>query len=76
MEAKFVEEIKRKRPTLKGVLPIMRKYGLHPKQKRTQRIFLDNNLVIYLKKDKTMRNIEKESAKKIAIAYKEIRTHF
>ncbi len=76
MEAKFVEEIKRKRPTLKGVLPIMKKYGLHPKQKRTRRIFLDNNLVIYLKKDKTMRKIEKESAKKIAIAYKEIRTHF
>ncbi len=76
MEAKFVEEIKRKRPTLKGVLPIMKKYGLHPKQKRTRRIFLDNNLVIYLKKDKTMRNIEKESAKKIAIAYKEIRTNF
>jgi hypothetical protein len=76
MEKQFVEEIKRKRPTLKGVLPIMKKYGLHPKQKRTRRIFLDNNLVIYLKKDKTMRNIEKESAKKIAIAYKEIRTHF
>lgn len=76
MEAKFVEEIKRKRPTLKGVLPVMKKYGLHPKQKRTRRIFLDNNLVIYLKKDKPMRNIEKESAKKIAVAYKEIRTHF
>lgn len=76
MEKQFVEEIKRKRPTLKGVLPIMRKYGLHPKQNRTRRIFLDNNLVIYLKKDKTMRNIKKESSKKIAVAYKEIRTHF
>lgn len=76
MEKQFVEEIKRKRPTLKAVLPIMKKYGLHPKQKRTRRIFLENNLVIYLKKDKMMRNIEKESAKKIDTAYKEIRTHF
>jgi hypothetical protein len=54
----------------------MKKYGLHPKQKRTRRIFLDNHLVIYLKKDKTMRNIQKKSAKNIAIAYKEIRTNF
>jgi hypothetical protein len=76
MEKQFVEEIKRKRPTLKGVLPIMKKYGMHPKQKRTRRIFLDNNLVIYLKKDKMMRNIQKKSAKNIAIAYKEIRTNF
>jgi len=76
MEKQFVEEIKRKRPTLKGVLPIMRKYGLHPKQHRTRRIFLENNLVIYLKRDKTMRKVEKDSAKKIAVAYKEIRTHF
>jgi len=76
MERQFVEEIKRKHPTLKGVLPIMKKYGLHPKQKRTRRIFLDNNLVIYLKKDEMMRSIAKKSAKKIAIAYKEIRTNF
>jgi hypothetical protein len=56
MEKPFVEEIKRKRPTLKGVLP-MKKYGLHPKQKRTRRIFLDNHLVIYLKKDKNLLKI-------------------
>lgn len=76
MEKQFVEEIKRKRPTLKGVLPIMKKYGIHPKQPRTRRIFLNNNLVLYLKKDKMMRTIEKKSAKKIAVAYKEIRTNF
>jgi hypothetical protein len=34
MEKQFVE-IKRKHPTLKGVLPIMKKYGLHPKQNVT-----------------------------------------
>jgi hypothetical protein len=54
----------------------MKKYGLHHKQKRTRRIFLDNHLVIYLKKDKMMRDIQKKSAKNIAIAYKEIRTNF
>jgi len=73
MEREFVEEIKRKRPTLKGVLPIMKKYGLHPKQKRTRRIFLENNLVIYLKKDKTMRKMQKKSAKEISNMYKEFR---
>ena len=73
MEKQFVDEIKRKRPTLKGVIPIMRKYGLHPKEQRTRRIFLENNLVTFLKKDKTMRKIEKKSAKKIAMAYKEMR---
>ena len=72
MEREFVE-IKRKRPTLKGVLPIMKKYGLHPKQKRTRRIFLENNLVIYLKKDKTMRKMQKKSAKEISNMYKEFR---
>jgi hypothetical protein len=60
---------------LKGVIP-MKKYGLHPKQKCTRRILLDNHFVIYLKKDKMMRNIQKKSAKNIAIAYKEIRTNF
>jgi hypothetical protein len=73
-EKQFINEVKKKRPSLKGLLPIMHKYGFKPKNNRFKTLFLQYNIITFLKKDKTMRKIYKKSAKTISIAYKEMRS--
>ena len=71
-ERKFVNEVKKKRPSLKGLLPIVRKYGFDLKDRRFKDIFVQNGISKMLKKDKTMRRIHKNATKRINVAYKEI----
>ena len=68
-----MDEVKKKRPSLKG-LPIMHKYKFKSKNNRFKTLFLQYNIITFLKKDKTMRKIYKKSAKTISIAHKEMRT--
>ena len=70
----LVAEIKRKRPPLKGVVNIFKKYGFDIRDANSRSIFLNHNLIKYLKKDKQLIAIHKRSANKISIAYKEMRT--
>jgi hypothetical protein len=71
-ERQFVNEVKKKRPSLKGLLPIVRKYGFDLKDRRFKDIFVQNGISKMLKKDKTMRRIHKNATKRINVAYKEI----
>jgi hypothetical protein len=70
----LVAEIKRTRPPLKKVIGIFKKYGFDIRDAKSKAIFLNHNLVHYLKKDKQLIAIHKKSAKEISLAYKEMRT--
>ena len=73
-ERQFIAEVKQKHPTLKGLVPIVRKYGFSIKGARFRTLFLQNHIVKLLKKDKTMRRIHKNASRRINRAYKEIST--
>jgi inhibitor of KinA sporulation pathway (predicted exonuclease) len=73
-EQQFINEVKKKRPSLKGLIPIVRKYGFEFKGSRFKTIFLQNNISKMLKKDKTMRRINKNATTRLNNAYKELAT--
>jgi hypothetical protein len=73
-EDKLVAEVKRRRPYLKTIIPIFTKYGYDIRDQVSKDIFLNNNLIKYLKKDKQLTLIHKKSAAEISLAYKEMRT--
>jgi len=73
MEEKLVAEIKRVRPTLKGMVPILRKYGFGEMDKMKE-VFFKHNLVNYVNKgDPVMKKIRKQTSKEVKGMYKEMR---
>jgi len=64
MENELVAEVKRKHPTLKELVPIMRKYGFGEKNKMSE-VFLKHNLVIYInQRDPVIKKIHKKMQSK------------
>jgi hypothetical protein len=74
MEEELVAEVKRKHPTLKELIPMMRKYGFGEKGKM-KHVFLKHNLVIYInQRDPVIKQIHKKNAKQVSNMYKEMKT--
>ena len=74
MEDKLVAEVKRKRPTLKGLVSIMRKYRFADLQEM-KRVFMQHNLVIHINtRDPIMKKISQKNAKQVSTMYKEMRS--
>jgi len=71
-ERQFINEVNKKRPSLKGLVPIVRKYGFNMKDRRFKEVFVQNNISKMLKQDKTMRRIHKNATRRINVAYKEL----
>ena len=71
-EKQFIAEVKKTRPSLKGIVLLARKYGFSLKSTRFKALFLENYLVKFLKKDKTIRRIHKNASRRINRAYKEL----
>ena len=71
-ERQFMTEVKKKRPSLKGLVPIVRKYGFSIKSDRFKTLFVQNQVIKLLKKDKTIRRIHKNASRRINLAYKEV----